>query len=759
MDRSAAHQDHAPDVVCDLGDFQFDSHRRQLLLQGQALELPRQLFDFLGVLLEHDAGAVVTHQTLRSRVWRGRQVGAGAIAQAALALRRVLGRSQHSPVRLETVRGVGYRLHGQVRRIGHRPTPAATAHETLWIRVMPLVDATVLGGDDWASRGLAGLIAQAIEVPGRLHASVCADSPASAEPPPHGEAGAPPAWAELRLFMGRQDGVLWLDATLKTMGSPVPGSLIESVRGRDLMQVCRQLVSRLRGRLMTDGSAVQPDLLPWEDDWANLTYARALHAVDTHDHRQALPLLRALQQCAPPRPAATLSLLHVLAIESPDEAPAVARALLRMEGLPHDTLALTHALLARCLREDEIDPPARRPNLDAARYHLDSAAPSASALLARRNLGQLEWQRFERAGCPPDAAPALLAVYADIEHQARVLARTVDEAEALSSRAGLLIVTGGVAAARPVLERAAAAFCQAGLDAMVAVEKSGLALVDWHEGDLPAATRGSFDTIALLEGHSPHGRRLAALCAPALVICDSGHPVLATRLQALVAAWDAQPGVRDSPHVAVAHAVSCLAQGRVNEAVERICQALVRAGERRDGVRFQRPWAAVALRLAGATGSALDVRAQLEALPRWRAINLCPEFRLGLQHAEAAALLLRGDRAACRQRLQALATADADRAVSRERSLALLDLCWMALQDEDIDTAAATLGRLSMRFLRHPLALAAHAQVLGAQGRTQQAQAARDAAMAQLGWAAPAWLAGPAATPHLLSQSMLPRAP
>lgn len=83
-----------------------DRNRRQVRVDGLAVDLTAKEFDLLAVLAE-DAGRVVGRQELFSRIWDPVWVGSGKSLDVHIAtLRKKLG----DPSLIETVRGVGYRL-------------------------------------------------------------------------------------------------------------------------------------------------------------------------------------------------------------------------------------------------------------------------------------------------------------------------------------------------------------------------------------------------------------------------------------------------------------------------------------------------------------------------------------------------------------------------------------------------------------------------------------------------------------------------
>ena len=90
----------------DNGRLVVDRSRREVVFDGQIIELTAKEFDLLAVLAE-EPGRAVPRQELFSRVWDPVWVGTGKTLDVHIAsLRKKLG----DPAVIETVRGVGYRL-------------------------------------------------------------------------------------------------------------------------------------------------------------------------------------------------------------------------------------------------------------------------------------------------------------------------------------------------------------------------------------------------------------------------------------------------------------------------------------------------------------------------------------------------------------------------------------------------------------------------------------------------------------------------
>jgi len=128
----------------EFGCFRILPHRREVLADGQSIELGGRAFDILVALIEAN-GSVVSKDELISRVWPGRVVEEGNLRAQIRALRMAL----RDPDLIRTVAGRGYQFTGEVRRSDvHRQwSPnqevthaATTVAPRLSIMVLPFVN-------------------------------------------------------------------------------------------------------------------------------------------------------------------------------------------------------------------------------------------------------------------------------------------------------------------------------------------------------------------------------------------------------------------------------------------------------------------------------------------------------------------------------------------------------------------------------------------------------------------------------------------
>jgi DNA-binding response OmpR family regulator len=103
--RSVRHSPPAGDVV-EVGPLRIDHGARTVRLDGEPVALTRKEFDILASLARQP-GAALTRERIMLDVWQTTWSGKHTLEVHVAALRAKLGR----PELVQTVRGVGYRLH------------------------------------------------------------------------------------------------------------------------------------------------------------------------------------------------------------------------------------------------------------------------------------------------------------------------------------------------------------------------------------------------------------------------------------------------------------------------------------------------------------------------------------------------------------------------------------------------------------------------------------------------------------------------
>jgi DNA-binding response OmpR family regulator len=93
------------------GDLHLDPASHTVTLAGQAVELPPREFDLLHTLAL-EAGKVVSTDDLLARVWGAEYIGEPQVVYVHIRwLREKIEEDPHDPRRIQTIRGVGYKLH------------------------------------------------------------------------------------------------------------------------------------------------------------------------------------------------------------------------------------------------------------------------------------------------------------------------------------------------------------------------------------------------------------------------------------------------------------------------------------------------------------------------------------------------------------------------------------------------------------------------------------------------------------------------
>lgn len=107
------------------GDLTLDVGRQRVLQAEKPVELPRLSFELLLALLRA-APHFVSNEELMARVWRGLVVSPETVTQRVKLLRDALGDDPREPRYIEGLRGRGYRLIPEARRLDQQPDqPAA----------------------------------------------------------------------------------------------------------------------------------------------------------------------------------------------------------------------------------------------------------------------------------------------------------------------------------------------------------------------------------------------------------------------------------------------------------------------------------------------------------------------------------------------------------------------------------------------------------------------------------------------------------
>ncbi len=110
--RSPLNGDSAPEPSAEalvVGDVQLDPARHEVVIRGEAVNLPLKEFELLALLLEH-AGRVLTRDTLIDRIWGHDYVGDTKTLDVHIKrLRAKVEPDPANPTHITTIRGLGYK--------------------------------------------------------------------------------------------------------------------------------------------------------------------------------------------------------------------------------------------------------------------------------------------------------------------------------------------------------------------------------------------------------------------------------------------------------------------------------------------------------------------------------------------------------------------------------------------------------------------------------------------------------------------------
>lgn len=113
-------------MVYVFGIWRIDTARRETLREGQAVALPRRVFDLVVYLLQQRSRAVGRDE-LVSAVWGRVDVADVQISQLIARTRRLLGDDAQNQSTIRTVSGFGYRWVMPVQEVQGEPAPALAA--------------------------------------------------------------------------------------------------------------------------------------------------------------------------------------------------------------------------------------------------------------------------------------------------------------------------------------------------------------------------------------------------------------------------------------------------------------------------------------------------------------------------------------------------------------------------------------------------------------------------------------------------------
>ena len=118
--RVPQHASSSADAVVEVGHVRLDAERHEVFVRSKAVKLPLKEFELLQALL-HNAGKVLTRDTLIDRVWGAAYVGDTKTLDVHIKrLRAKIETDPSSPASIVTIRGLGYKfeLPGRAAAIG-----------------------------------------------------------------------------------------------------------------------------------------------------------------------------------------------------------------------------------------------------------------------------------------------------------------------------------------------------------------------------------------------------------------------------------------------------------------------------------------------------------------------------------------------------------------------------------------------------------------------------------------------------------------
>lgn len=305
-----------PDITYHFGRCELRVGERELLVDGRAQALEPLAFDLLVHLLRH-RDRDVSKDELLDEVWLGRIVSVGAIARAAMTVRKAIGCGAPAPM-IRTVHRVGYRFVGKVRETSlAAPGPAAAAGRVR-VALLPFENLTGDLSLDWTTIGLMALVSNALAVDPRLAPLAVHEVSAAVQGLGPG-AGVEARVDALRHRTGanhvvhtrilREAHGYRLDYGLL----PSPGAAAGTVYAGDLVRLGRALARQLFRDLLP-GPADGTDVFKLHDPWAMQLLARAMQASADERWTRALRMLRVVIDLEPSYEEARRELSRVEAL-------------------------------------------------------------------------------------------------------------------------------------------------------------------------------------------------------------------------------------------------------------------------------------------------------------------------------------------------------------------------------------------------------------------------------------------------------------
>jgi DNA-binding winged helix-turn-helix (wHTH) protein len=312
------------DLVYHFGRCELRMGTRQLLVEGHEQALEPLAFDLLAYLLRH-RDRDVSKDELLDVVWLGRIVSVGALARAAMTVRKAIGCTERNRL-IRTVHRIGYRFAAEVHETvsaAPEPTPAAAP---LSVALLPFENLTGDLSLDWATIGLMALVGNALATDPRLAPLTVHDVAAAmqgldpaAPVQERAEALRHRAGARHVVHTGISREAQGYRLDYRLLG--VAGDPAGTVYAGDLVRLGRALARHLLRELLP-GAVEGTDAFTLHDPWAMQLLARAMQASAEHSWRRALLMLRVVLELEPGYDEARRELSRVEALAAQSAAPA-----------------------------------------------------------------------------------------------------------------------------------------------------------------------------------------------------------------------------------------------------------------------------------------------------------------------------------------------------------------------------------------------------------------------------------------------------
>jgi DNA-binding winged helix-turn-helix (wHTH) protein len=305
------------------GRCQLDLRTRELQRDGRPCHLEPLAFDLLAYLLRH-RGRPVTKDELFEEVWLGRIVSPGALARAAMAVRRAIGDDDGAQSMIATVHRVGYRFCADVTVVEATP-PALPDEPPRVVALLPFENLTGDAALQWVPVGLTALVGHALAFDARL-------APMSLA-----------AVKEALRTLPRDAGFFQRAAALQRCGADCVvqarivgdgegyrldyrcrserGETIGAVYAGEPVRLGRALARRLMAQLLP-GTVHDIDGFQVHDAWAMLVFARAMQAIEDGRRDDARHMLAVVLDLEPDYDEARCELDRLAAPVSGSRTPA-----------------------------------------------------------------------------------------------------------------------------------------------------------------------------------------------------------------------------------------------------------------------------------------------------------------------------------------------------------------------------------------------------------------------------------------------------